>query len=412
MNMPNEDTANTLMQRIAVLEQISESPDFLCRRFATAEHRRANDQVAEWMKAAGLTVQEDQIGNIIGRFEGIENDAPAIMMGSHLDTVVKAGKYDGMLGVLCALAAVEHFAKRGERLPFALEVVGFADEEGVRYHSTYLGSKAITGKLDVAELDRIDGEGISMRNALIQFGKDPEQLHTAKRQASDLRGFIEVHIEQGPVLERENLPVGVVTSIAGATRLAVQLHGEAGHAGTVPMHLRRDTLCAAAESICAIERICKADPELVGTVGRIDADPGASNVIPGHTTFTVDVRSPSDEKRLRAIDEIKHHILNAAASRGVEAQIEQPHAEPSIDCDADISRIMAEAVGNHCTSVQWIPSGAGHDTAAMLEMTPSGMLFVRCKGGISHHPDESIEAEDGAIAIKVLIETLQKLAQQ
>lgn len=219
-----------------------------------------------------------------------------------------------------------------------------------------------------------------------------------------------MHIEQGPVLERENLAVGVVTSIAGATRLSVQLYGEAGHAGTVPMNLRRDALCAAAESVSAIERICKADPDLVGTVGRIDANPGASNVIPGHVTFTVDVRSPKDDKRLRAIEEIKQHILSAAAARDVEAQIEQPHAESTIDCDANISRLMGEAVSKHCASVQWIPSGAGHDTAAMLEMTPSGMLFVRCKGGLSHHPDESIEAEDGVVAINVLIETLQRLA--
>ena len=408
--MSEQQTAATLIERIAALEQISESPDFLCRRFATPEHRRANDQVADWMKAAGMSVCEDQIGNIVGRYEGLEPGAPALMMGSHLDTVVMAGKYDGMLGVLCALAAVEHFAATGQRLPFALEVVGFADEEGVRYHSTYLGSKAITGKLENTELDRVDAEGISMRDALIQFGKDPSQLHTAKRAASDICGFIEVHIEQGPVLERENLAVGVVTSIAGATRLSVQLYGEAGHAGTVPMNLRRDALCAAAESVSAIERICKADPDLVGTVGRIDANPGASNVIPGHVTFTVDVRSPKDDKRLRAIEEIKQHILSAAAARDVEAQIEQPHAESTIDCDANISRLMGEAVSKHCASVQWIPSGAGHDTAAMLEMTPSGMLFVRCKGGLSHHPDESIEAEDGVVAINVLIETLQRLA--
>lgn len=411
MSLSDANIGATLVERIAALEQISESPDFLSRRFATAEHRRANDLVAEWMKAAGLSVHEDQIGNIIGRYEGIEKAAPAVMMGSHLDTVVMAGKYDGMLGVLCALAAVEHFTAAGQRLPFALEVVGFADEEGVRYHSTYLGSKAITGKLEAKELDRVDADGISMREALKQFGKDPEQLHTAKRPASDLRGFLEVHIEQGPVLERENLAVGVVTSIAGATRLSVELHGEAGHAGTVPMNLRRDALCAAAESICAIERICKADTDLVGTVGRITAEPGASNVIPGHAAFTVDVRSPNNEKRLRAIDEIKQQILSAAAARDVEAQIEQPHAESSIDCDAEISRVMGDVVGRHCSAVQRIPSGAGHDTAAMLEMTPSGMLFVRCKGGISHHPDESIEAEDGVVAVKVLIDTLQEMAK-
>lgn len=411
MQTPQAEIAATLMQRIEALEQISESPDYLSRRFATPEHRRANDQVGEWMKAAGMSVHEDQIGNIIGRYEAATADAPAIMMGSHLDTVVMAGKYDGMLGVLCALATVEHFAAAGQRLPFALEVVGFADEEGVRYHSTYLGSKAITGKLAATELERVDAEGISMRDALIEFGKDPDQLASAQRSAADIKGFIEVHIEQGPVLERENLPVGVVTSIAGATRLSVELSGEAGHAGTVPMALRRDALCAAAESICAIERICKADAELVGTVGQITAEPGASNVIPGKTRFTVDVRSPSDEKRLHAIDEIKQQILKSAADRNVEAQIEQPHTEASIACDEGISNVMGEIVAAQCGKVQWIPSGAGHDTAAMLEMTPSGMLFVRCKGGISHHPDESIEAIDGAIAIQVLIGTVEKLAQ-
>ncbi|MFT6303960.1 MAG: allantoate deiminase, partial [Pseudomonadales bacterium] len=309
------ETGTLIMQRVEELALISESNVGLTRRFATPEHRRANQLATQWMELAGMHVHEDAIGNVIGRYEGDEPLAPAIMLGSHLDTVVMAGKYDGMLGVLSGLACVEYLAANNRRLPYAIEVIGFADEEGVRYQSTFLGSRALTGELDTAMLELTDKDGISMSDALVAFGKDPSQLPTAIREPGSLAAFIEVHIEQGPVLEQQELGVGVVSAIAGATRMIATITGEAGHAGTVPMSLRRDALAAAAECILVIERLCSGPADLVGTVGRIVADPGAGNVISGQTEFSIDIRAADDSRRLQAVAEVVRELKKLCANR-------------------------------------------------------------------------------------------------
>ena len=399
-----------VMARIEALATLSESSDALTRRFATPQHRAANDLAATWMRDAGMSVSEDDIGNVTGRYEALTPGAPAIMIGSHLETVVNAGRFDGMLGVLCGIACVEQLARQQIRLPVAIEVVGFADEEGVRYHSTYLGSKAITGAFPAENLDLLDADGISMRDALMNFGKKPELIEAAKRKPDDIAAFLEIHIEQGPVLERENLPLGVVSSISGATRMRVSLHGEAGHAGTVPMNLRRDALCAAAEAIVAIETVCSGQPGLVGTVGSVNALPGASNVIPGEVEFSVDVRAPIDSDREKAVDLIQQEIRQSAAKRNVEAAINILHNEPSICCDNAIVDALSEVVEKHCGSALQLPSGAGHDAAAMAEFTRAGMLFVRCKGGISHNPAESVTPEDADAAVVALVDAVKSLA--
>jgi len=404
------DTNNSVMARIDALAALSESTDGLTRRFATPQHRAANDLAAKWMREAGMTVSEDDIGNVTGRYEAQSSGAPAIMIGSHLDTVVNAGRFDGMLGVLCGIACVEQFNQQQVRLPVAIEVVGFADEEGVRYHSTYLGSKAIAGTFPAANLDLLDADGISMRDALMNFGKQPEKITAAKRDPNDIAAFLEIHIEQGPVLERENLSLGVVSSISGATRMQVSLHGEAGHAGTVPMNLRRDALCAASEAIVAIETACSGHAGLVGTVGTINAMPGASNVIPGEVEFSVDVRAPQDSDRQQAVERIEQEIRQCAAKRNVEAAINIIHNEPSIDCDKAIVDTLSEVVKSHCGSALLLPSGAGHDAAAMAEFTRAGMLFVRCKGGISHNPAESVTTDDADAAVAALADAVKSLA--
>jgi len=404
------DSPNTVMARIEALAALSESTDALTRRFATPQHRAANDLAATWMREAGMTVSEDDIGNVTGRYEALTSGAPAIMIGSHLDTVVNAGRFDGMLGVLCGIACVQHLNQQQIRLPVAIEVVGFADEEGVRYHSTYLGSKAITGAFPAENLDLLDDDGISMRDALMNFGKQPEQIADAKRKPTDIAAFLEIHIEQGPVLERENLPLGVVSSISGATRMRVSLHGEAGHAGTVPMSLRRDALCAAAEAIVAIETVCGGQPGLVGTVGSLHAKPGASNVIPGEVEFSVDIRAPVDADRQQAVEHIEQQIRQSAAKRNVEAAINILHNEASICCDNAIVDALSEVVTQQCGSTLLLPSGAGHDAAAMAEFTRAGMLFVRCKGGISHNPAESVTTEDANAAVDALIAAVKSLA--
>ena len=284
-----------IVSRVNQLAAISETPAHLTRIYLTSEHRKAADLILSWMRDAGMRAHLDAIGNVCGRYEGEQPGLPCLMLGSHYDTVRDAGKWDGPLGLLTAISCVANLHQRGRRLPFAIEVTGFADEEGVRFASTLLGSRAVAGTFNEGVLASKDSTGISMRDALIQFGLDPDHIGAAARIRSELLAYIELHIEQGPVLEAQNLPVGLVTAIAGATRLAARLTGMAGHAGTVPMALRRDALAGAAECIAQIEEVCRTDPGgLVGTVGYIHAMPGATNVIPGQVHFTIDLRAPTD----------------------------------------------------------------------------------------------------------------------
>lgn len=405
------DTGSTIMQRIEELALISESPHGLTRRFATPEHRRANQLVAGWMEQAGMQVHEDAIGNIVGRYEGTEAGAGAIMLGSHLDTVVMAGRYDGMLGVLCALACVEHLAANNTRLPQAIEVIGFADEEGVRYQSTFLGSRALTGEFDMSMLERVDKDGISMRDALVTFGQNPEELPAAQRKPGALAAYIEVHIEQGPVLEQQGLAVGVVTGIAGATRLIASVAGEAGHAGTVPMSLRRDALAGAAACVSAIERICTGPADLVGTVGRIVAEPGAVNVIPGRCEFSIDIRAADDARRLQAVTEVTTELARLCAERQLLIDFEEVHNEGSVACDDRLQEHISAAITATGLPVCRLTSGAGHDAMVMAHIAPAGMIFVRCAGGISHNPAESITTEDAAIGAEVLMQAVLELSR-
>jgi len=315
--------ADRIMARIDELAAISESTHSLTRRFASQEHRLANDLVGSWMKAAGMSVTEDAIGNIIGRYEASSrNTAPAIMLGSHLDTVVDAGRYDGMLGVLSALACVESLYESELRLPYAIEVIGFADEEGVRFQSTYLGSRAVTGNFDNSVLTRVDQDGVSFADALQVFGSDVSKIPTAARKPQDIHAYIELHIEQGPVLENNDQAVGVVSGIAGATRLIIQLTGLAGHAGTVPMNMRRDALAAAAHSIALIESHCSGKDGLVGTVGWIEAKPGAGNVIAGDVQFSVDIRAATDDVRIDRVKHIANEITALCQKRNVAVKID------------------------------------------------------------------------------------------
>src|SRR6476619_3399515 len=294
-----------IVGRINELAAISEAPTHLARIFLTAQHRAAADLLLSWMCEAGMAARLDAIGNVCGRYEGERPGLPCLMLGSHYDTVRDAGKWDGPLGLITAIACVGDLHKRGQRLPFAIEVTGFADEEGVRFASTLLGSRAVAGTFKQSVLATRDSTGKSMREALIEFGLDPDHIGAAARIRGELLAYIELHIEQGPVLEAENLPIGVVTAIAGATRPAAKLTGMAGHAGTVPMALRRDALTGAAECIGMIEEICRTDESgLVGTVGYIDSKPGATNVIPGSVSFTIDIRAPSDVHRKRAVADI------------------------------------------------------------------------------------------------------------
>jgi allantoate deiminase len=397
-------SARTVMERCDILSRYSEETERLTRRFATSPMRQVNEIVGEWMRAAGMATQVDQVGNIVGRYEAAAPGAKTLLLGSHLDTVRDAGKYDGILGVLIALACVERLAQRHERLPFALEVLGFADEEGVRYHTAYLGSRAMTGTLDQSALALLDDDGVALAEAIRQFSGDldPQLLHTPRWQRDDLLGYCEVHIEQGPVLETLGIPVGVVTAISGQHRYTLKLDGTAGHAGTVPMGQRRDALCAAAQCILAVEEFAQATPGLVATVGKITAQPGASNVIPGRVTMSLDVRHPDDALRKQVCRALREQISSICAGRDIAFDWQSVQEHATIQCTERLQALFARAIEQVGVPVYYLPSGAGHDAVVMSELTDVAMLFVRCKGGISHHPDEAVAVEDVAVALDVL----------
>lgn len=402
--------APRIQERLDALARISAEPDAITRVYLSPEQARANALVTGWMREAGLSARIDAAGNLIGRLEGPEPGGPALVVGSHLDTVRDAGRYDGPLGVLTGIACVEALREAGVRLPFALEVVGFADEEGTRFNATLIGSRAFAGALDPALLDRADADGTTLAGALRAFGLDPDGLSEAARGPGDILGYLELHIEQGPALERAGLPVGIVTAISGATRLAVTLAGEAGHAGTVAMAGRRDALAGAAECILAVERRCGAQADLVGTVGRIAAHPGAVNVIPGEARFTLDLRAPDDGLRNAALADIEAAWREIAQRRGLRLQSECTHEAAAVPCDAALTAVVAAAVGAEGHRLLSLPSGAGHDGMAIAAIAPIAMIFVRCRGGISHNPAEFASLPDIEAGARVLLRTLRSLA--
>src|SRR5947208_7221245 len=402
--MPGDE----IVSRINQLGAISETGDHLARVFLSPEHRIAADLILGWMREGGMSAHLDAIGNVCGRYEGERPGAPCLMLGSHYDTVRDAGKWDGPLGVITAISCVADLNRRGKRLPFAIEVVGFADEEGVRFASTLLGSRAVAGTFDESALNTRDRDGVSMRDALVQFGLDPDHIGAAARARRELLAYLELHIEQGPVLEAKNLPVGVVTAIAGATRLAARLTGMAGHAGTVPMSLRRDALAGAAECIGAIEQFCRTDESgLVGTVGYLHAKPGATNVIPGEVSFTIDMRAPTDMHRKRAVADVVRQIEAIAKRRQLTLQLDVTHENRTAPCAPWLKEQIAQAIKAEGFSVFELPSGAGHDGMAMIDIADVGMIFVRCRGGISHHPDEHVEFADADAGARVLLRLIE-----
>jgi allantoate deiminase len=418
------DLARIVMERIDALGKISDDPNCLTRTFCSPAMRRANSLVATWMRRAGMNVRSDAIGNLIGHYPSAcfeskigNQKSKILLLGSHLDTVRNAGKFDGPLGVLIAIACVELLRNSKTKLPYEIEIVGFADEEGVRYQSTYLGSRVLAGTFNSNDLKRLDTGGISMAEAIRRFGGNPRALSKAKFDPKRLLGYAEVHLEQGPVLEQQNLSVGVVTAIAGQSRLRMTFTGRAGHAGTTPMNLRRDALCAAAEFISAVEayagsrRRKEAESGLVATVGEITALPGASNVIPGEVTLSLDVRHVIDSTREQAVTTLKKEAARIAQNRNIKLRVEIAHQSSAVACHRGLSRLLSDATKRHQQPVVSLPSGAGHDAAAMAASTPVAMLFVRCKGGVSHHPEESVSEMDVRLAISVMNDFIQLLAQ-
>jgi allantoate deiminase len=395
-----------LLRRCDELAAISEDEGALTRRFATPELAEAGSRVAGWMREAGLTTRVDPVGNVVGRREG--GGGRTLLVGSHLDTVRNAGRYDGPLGVLAGIALAERLA--GASLPFALEVLGFSDEEGLRYGTPYLGSRVLAGSFRDEDLDRMDSDGIVMRDAIVEAGGDPASFAAEARDGDALLGYIELHIEQGPVIESLDGQVGVVSAIAGRTRARLELCGRAGHAGTVPMALRRDPLVVAARIVERVDAIARASEGLVATVGELTVEPGAANVIPGRVTLSIDVRAAEDDQRLAAWETIADRINRLAQEGGVEARALELEHTPAVPCDPRLRALLAAAAHASGAEAPALMSGAGHDAVVLSQITPVAMLFVRSPGGISHHPDEALREEDVAVALDVLEEFVRALA--
>ncbi|TSJ61525.1 allantoate amidohydrolase [Starkeya sp. 3C] len=391
------------------LGAISASPDHLTRLFLTPEHRRAADIVARWMAEAGLAVSEDAMGTVRGHWHPAGRDAPRLLIGSHIDTVVNAGKYDGPMGVILGILAVQEMVRAGFRPPYGIDVLAFGDEEGTRFPTTLSASSAVAGVFPPASLAAVDAEGISLRDALVAYGKNPDEIPAAAYDPGKVIAYVEAHIEQGPVLEAEGEPLGVVTAIAGASRLSVTVTGEAGHAGTVPMRMRRDALLGASEMALAVERIAKADPHgMVATVGRMHVEPGSINVIPSRVVFTIDLRSSSDMSRREALTRFEREAHRIADQRHLGVVISAFHEVATVPCYRDLQLRLRNAVADLGHRAPSLPSGAGHDGQAMSKLCPIGMLFVRCRNGVSHNPAEYTSPDDMGLAAAALIRFIER----
>jgi len=397
------------MAMIEELAQHTDEPGRLTRLYLSDAHRRAADATLRLMQDAGLDAHIDALGSVIGRSEGADPEAPAILIGSHIDSVVDAGRYDGNLGVVLGIVVIEALKRQGIMPACPIEVAAFGDEENVRFPTNLSTSQALAGRFNPAWLDGRDQDGVTLRDALIRFGGDPAGAAALARDPARYRAYLEVHIEQGPLLEAKDLPVGIVTAINGITRARASVTGEAGHAGTVPMSMRRDALAAVAEMIGIVERAGSTRTDTVATVGVAQVQPGAINVIPARVDFTLDARSPDDAVRLAMVEDIVTECHAAAQRRGVAFTIEPFMESPATPMSRALIGQFEVAARSLGIEPLHLSSGAGHDAVAMANLCPSAMLFVRCKGGISHNPAESITVEDADAAARVLLEAVRRI---
>ncbi len=389
----------------------SDSATGLYRAWLTPAHRAAQEQVAEWMRDAGLAVRVDAASNLIGRYEGDTSQAPALLIGSHLDSVRDAGRYDGPLGIMLGIECAAALHASGTRLPFAIEVIAFGDEEGSRFPASMFTSRAVAGTLAAGALDGVvDAAGVSVASALRAWQLDAAAIAQAARRPQEVIGYLEAHIEQGPVLEAEGLALGVVTGIAAQLRFEVTVTGRAGHAGTSPMPMRSDALAAAAECVLAVEAVAReADSDLVATVGRLQALPGATNVVPGRVPFSLDVRAGDNATRDAGAAEILRRFAAIAAARGVQIQSTQVQDLAASPCDVHFIELLAQAVAAQDIAPRRLVSGAGHDAMVMRALCPTAMLFIRCDGGISHNPAERASAADAGMAVAAMLDFIERL---
>jgi len=399
--------AEDVIARCQKLASFSEDAAGTRRTFLSAPMRDCHWEVSSWMKTLGMTVSVDAVGNLRGFYAGTSPPAPRIFIGSHLDTVPNAGAFDGILGVVLAVALVESL--RGSKLPFAIEVVGFSEEEGVRFGVPFIGSRALVGRVDEELLGRKDERGISVRKAIQDFGLNLNEISKAALR-DDVLGYVEFHIEQGPVLENLGRPLGVVEAIVGQNRLEFTFSGQTNHAGTTPMNLRRDALAGAAEWIVAAENLARRTDDLVATVGFVEAKPGATNVIAGEARATLDIRHASDRARTEALDELIRQAESIAARRGVTIKWRTLLAQNAVAMDPFLTEQIEHAIQKSGCAPHRMASGAGHDAMILAEKVPPAMVFLRTPGGISHDPAESVHLDDVAKALECGQHLLMQLA--
>jgi allantoate deiminase len=404
---PFQTSAELAITRCRQLAAISEDPASTRRTFLSPPMREVHREITSWLQALGANVRIDPAGNLRGFYDAAQSGAPRLLIGSHLDTVPNAGAYDGVLGVLLGVALLN--ALDGEKLPFGIELVGFSEEEGVRFGEPFIGSRALVGRLDEALLRRQDANAVTVRQAIADFGLHPEKIPEAHVPANTL-AYLEFHIEQGPVLETLGRPLGAVEAIAGQSRLEFIFTGCANHAGTTPMHLRRDSIAAAAEWISSVELLAQSTPGLVATVGKIEAKPGATNVIAGEALLSLDVRHSSNEVRIRAVDDLIRKSKEIAQRRGVSVRRNLLLNQQAVAMDPFLVNQIEEAIRQAGCEPHRMTSGAGHDAMILAEKVPAAMIFLRTLGGISHDPAESVIVDDVEKAIESGMHLLRRLA--
>jgi allantoate deiminase/N-carbamoyl-L-amino-acid hydrolase len=405
----------TVMEWAEEIGAWSEDEGALTCTYMSDAHRRTANQIFDWMRAAGMHAHIDAVGNVVGRYLATDPRAKTLITGSHYDTVRNGGKYDGREGILLAIAVVKHLHELGETLPFHFEVIAFAEEEGVRFKSTFLGSSAVIGQFNMEFLDITDRDGISMREAITQAGHEVNAIPQIARNPADVLGYVEVHIEQGPVLLQHDLPVGIVTSIAGSSRYQVEFRGVASHSGTTPMSMRKDAAAAAAEIILYVEQRCAQDQHasLVGTVGQLQVPSGSTNVIPGRCVFSLDIRAAADTVREAAVADILQHIADVCARRNIEYKAELSVSAPAAPCAPWLMKQLSAATERAGVRPFELASGAGHDAMMIAKMTDVAMLFTRCgNGGISHNPLEIMTADDTEVSAQILLDFLRNFKEK
>ena len=397
---------NLAYEKLEALSQFTDSGEGITRLFLTKEHREASNYLREIMEKAGLEVEMDNIGNLIGTYRTSKNTDKTLVLGSHQDTVKNGGKYDGALGIILPIVALEKCIKDGIELDYNVKIVSFGDEEGVRFATTYLGSKALAGTFTEDLLERISEEGTSLRDELINFGLNPEAIGEC-RLKENVTAYLEIHIEQGPVLEHEDLAIGIVNAIQGSHRYQIDIEGIAGHAGTVPMKYRSDAGIGSAEVMVEFTNYIEKLDGIVATFGIVELSPGSINVIPGKSRFTLDIRSLDNNLIASSVEKFKEIVSKVAERRKLRFKVENTNIAPSCECSSRIINMLEKSVEDIGYKPFTFPSGAGHDAQEMKNLTDMGMLFVRCKDGISHNPLESVKSEDLEIASEVLVEFLK-----